>query len=252
MSPSVLVEVCVDSVAGALIAQESGAARVELCADLLEGGTTPSAGTIALACERLAIPVVVLVRPRAGDFLYDATEREILCRDVAAVRRAGAAGVAIGALTADGAIDVEAMRALIDVARPMSVTMHRAFDLTRDRDESLDALLALGVDRVLTSGGAPTAAEGIAVLRALVQRAGDALTILAGGRVTADVAPRLVREAGVREVHVRGAAPVESAMRFRRDDVVFGKAYAPDEYRWMDVSAPRVREVVAAVRSAAS
>jgi copper homeostasis protein len=220
---------------------------VELCAGLVEGGTTPSAGTIALVRERVSLPVVVLVRPRAGDFLYEADELEIMRRDIVAARSLGAAAVAIGVLTPDGRVDAHAMRALVDAARPMPVTMHRAFDLTRHLHESLDVLLALGVDRVLTSGGAPTALAGRETLRALVARAGDALAILAGGRVDASSAQALVRDAGVRELHVRAAATMESAMRFRRDGITFGTPYAPDEYRWREVSEPLVRELVASL-----
>ena len=245
--PNVLVEVCIDSVADAVAAERGGAGRVELCADLVRGGTTPSAGMIAGVCARVRIPVVVLVRPRPGDFLYSADELAVMRRDIEAAKALGAGGVALGVLQADGRVDEEAVRALVVLARPMSVTFHRAFDLARDPAEALDALLALGVDRLLTSGAAPTALEGIDTIAALVRRAGDALAVMAGGRVDAATAPRLASEAGVREVHVRGAEPVESAMRARRDGVVFGKPYTPDEYRWTAVREERVREVVRAV-----
>jgi copper homeostasis protein len=241
---SVLVEVCIDSVADAVAAERGGAGRVELCADLVRGGTTPSAGMIAAVRERVRIPVVVLVRPRPGDFLYSPDELSVMRRDIEAAKALGADGVALGVLQADGRVDVDAMRPLVALARPMSVTVHRAFDLAREAAEALDALLALGVDRLLTSGAAPTALDGIETIAALVRRAGDALAVMAGGRVGADDALRLAREAGVREVHVRPTEPVESAMRFRRDGVPFGKPYTPDEYRWSAVREERVREVV--------
>ena len=244
---NVLVEVCIDSVADAIAAQRGGAGRVELCADLVRGGTTPSAGMIAGVRERVRIPVVVLVRPRPGDFLYSADELAVMRRDIEATKALGADGVALGVLRADGCIDVEAVQGLVALARPMSVTFHRAFDLARDPAEALDALLALGIDRLLTSGAAPTALDGIDTIAALVRRAGNALAVMAGGRIGADDAPRLAREGGVREVHVRGAEPVESAMRFRRDGVLFGKPYTPDEYCWSAVREERVREVVRAL-----
>lgn len=239
-----LLEVCIDSPHDALAAERAGAGRVELCADLVRGGTTPSAGTIAVVRERVSIPVVVLVRPRAGDFRHDADERQVIARDVATAKALGADGVAIGALTTDGRVDAEAMRRWIDLARPMQVTFHRAFDLARDADEALDALLALGVDRLLTSGQAPTALEGAPTIARLVRRAGEALAVMAGGRVTADVAQEIVRATGVRELHARPTMPVASDMTFRRDGVPFGKPYAPDEYAWSAVSEAGVRDIV--------
>lgn len=243
---SVLVEACVDSVESALAAQAGRAGRVELCANLVEGGTTPSAGTIALARERLDVPLFVIVRPRGGDFLYAAEEREVMRRDVELARRMGADGVVVGALTPDGRVDEPVTRMLVDAARPMQVTFHRAFDLARDPHEALDALLALGVDRVLTSGAAPTALEGAGTLAALVRQAGGRLVVLAGGGITEENVSRVVALSGVREVHVRGAVRVESRMRHRRPGIAFGKPYTPDEYSRVVTSAERVRHVVAA------
>ena len=242
----VLVEACVDTVASALAAEAGGAARVELCANLVEGGTTPSAGTIALARERLGIALFVLVRPRGGDFLHDDDEVAVMRRDVDAARRLGADGVVVGALTPDGRVDARAMRVLLDAARPMPVTFHRAFDAARDPDEALDALVALGVDRVLTSGGAASALEGAAALRRLVAQAGGRLAVLAGGGLTADTVGPVVRASGVREVHVRGAERVDGGMRFRRAGVGVGKPYVPDEFSHVVTSAERIRAVVAA------
>ena len=247
-----LVEACVDTVASALAAEAGGAGRVELCANLVEGGTTPSAGTIALARERLAIPLFVLVRPRGGDFLHDADEVETMRRDVEAARRLGADGVVIGALTADGQVDAATTRLLVDAARPMRVTFHRAFDAARDPAEALEALVALGVDRVLTSGGAPSALDGAAALGALVRQAAGRLTILAGGGLTPATVGAVVAASGVREVHVRGAERVDGAMRFRRAGVGVAKPYVPDEFSRVVTSAEQVRAVVAACARAAA
>ena len=244
--PGVLVEACVDTVASALAAEAGGAGRVELCANLVEGGTTPSAGTIALARERLHIPLFVIVRPRGGDFVHDADEVEAMRRDVVAARGLGVDGVVIGALTPDGQVDVAATRLLVEAARPMRVTFHRAFDAARDPAEALEALVALGVDRVLTSGGAASALEGAAALGALVRQAADRLTILAGGGLTAATVGRVVQASGVREVHVRGVERIESPMRFRRAGVGVAKPYTPDEFSRVVTSVDRIREVVAA------
>lgn len=243
---AVLVEACVDTVGSAVAAEVGGAGRVELCAELGEGGTTPGPGTIALARERVRIPLFVLVRPRAGDFLYDADEVEAMRRDVVFARGVGADGVVVGALTADGRVDAGVTRALVDAARPLAVTFHRAFDVARDQDEALDALLALGVDRVLTSGGAPSALAGAPRLAELVRRAGDRLAVLAGGGVRAEHAAALVAAAGVREVHVRGTVPAESAMRYRRPDVTFRRPPPAGEYARAVTSAAEVARVVRA------
>lgn len=239
-----LVEACVDSVASAVAAERGGAGRVELCADLASGGTTPSAGTIALTRERVRIPVFVLVRARDGDFLVDADELETMRRDVLVARRDGADGVVVGALTADGAVDIAAMRALVAAARPMAVTFHRAFDAARDQDEALDVLLSLGVDRVLTSGGAPTARAGANRLAALVRRAAGRIAVLAGGGVRADHVAELVAATGVREVHVRGAAVVESGMRHRRPDVAFRRGPSLGEYERLVTSEAEIARIV--------
>src|ERR1043166_8610519 len=164
-----LVEVCVDSVAGGLAAVAGGAGRLELCTGLVEGGLTPSTGLVATVRERVAVPVHVLIRPRGGDFLYDRDEKTIMLRDIAGAKRLGAAGVVLGALDAGGRVDVEHTRLMVDAARPMAVTFHRAFDLTRSPVEALDALIALGIERVLTSGQAASAEAGRSVLAAMVR-----------------------------------------------------------------------------------
>lgn len=237
-----------DTVASAVAAERGGAHRLELCDDLVEGGTTPSVGMIATVRERVRVPLFVLVRPRGGDFLYDADECSVMRRDIAAARDAGADGVVIGALTRDGRVDRETTRALLEHARPMAVTFHRAFDVTRDLAESLDDLMALGVERVLTSGGAPTAFEGAAMLASLVRQAGDRIAILAGGRIDESNAERIVLASRVRELHIRGTERIESAMRVRRPEIAFGKPYVPDEYVRSVTSADRVAAVIHATR----
>lgn len=220
--PPVLVEACVDSVESALAAEAGGAGRVELCDDLVEGGTTPSAGMIELCSERVGIPVFVIIRPRGGDFLYSDAEFEVMRRDVGRAAALGAGGIVLGLLRPDGSVDVERTRVLVEEARPLPVTFHRAIDVCRDTDEALDALLALGVDRVLTSGGAATAEAGLDVIARMVQRAAGRIAVLAGGGVNEDNVARVVAGTGVREVHVRGTALRPSAMAYRNPAVDFG------------------------------
>jgi copper homeostasis protein len=242
-----LVEACVDSVASAVAAEAGGAGRVELCDNMVEGGTTPSIGAITLARDTLGIPIHVIIRPRGGDFHYGRREIDTMRRDVAAVREAGAAGVVIGALRVDGTVDTGIAARLISEAGPLSVTFHRAFDLARDPIEALDALIALGVNRVLTSGQAPTAPEGAALIADLVRHAAGRIGILPGGGIRAENAAALVAATGVSEIHVRGASTVESAMRARRHGIPMGRAYVPDEYRWEATTSEAIAAVVSAL-----
>jgi copper homeostasis protein len=221
---------------------------VELCADLAQGGTTPSAGTIARCVEALRIPVVVMIRPRGGDFLYDAEELDVMRRDIRMARAFYAGGVACGALRADGTIDADAMRVLMDEAGPLPVTFHRAFDATSDLARSLDALIALGVQRVLTSGGAATAADAMPVIRELVARSGGAIAIMAGGGVRAHNVQQLVEHTGVREVHARIVERLESAMQFRAASLGIVREFVPDAYATDATSLEGVRAIVSALR----
>jgi copper homeostasis protein len=210
---SILLEACVDTVDSAVAAESAGAGRVELCAGLVEGGTTPSAGLIAEVRERTSLPVFVMVRPRGGDFVYGAPDRAVMLRDVAAARAAGAHGIVSGALRRDGAIDEGLTGALVEAAAPLPFTFHRAFDLTPDLSAALDALCAQGVARVLTSGGAERALAGADRIAALVRQSAGRLAILAGGGVRARHAAELVRRTGVGEVHARPTRPVSSPGR---------------------------------------
>ena len=241
-----LIEACVDSVASALAAEDGGASRIELCDALVEGGLTPSAGKIALCCERLKIPVVVLIRPRGGDFLYGDTDTELMVRDIHVAKELGAKGVAIGALKVDGTIDEAKLATLIAAARPMEVVYHRAYDGTPDPFVALETLIKLGVDRVLTSGQGKTAIDGILVLEALVTAAKGRITILAGGGVDETNAPRLVTAARVQELHIRGTTAVMSQMTYKHPGFDLTKPLMPDNLRAVTDS-KRVQAVVEAV-----
>jgi copper homeostasis protein len=213
MTGPVKVEICVGDVASALAAADGGAHRVELCNNLAVGGTTPSAGTIAASCGRLSIPVHVLIRPRAGDFVYSEQEIAVMRHDIEVAKSLGAAGVVLGVLTPEGAIDRGQSEALISLARPLSITFHKAFDQTRAPLEALDTLIDMGVERVLTSGGCPTALEGVEMLAQLVDRARANITIMAGGRLDIANLETVIRCGRVSEVHLGSAAsrPIEGA-----------------------------------------
>jgi copper homeostasis protein len=232
------VEICVGDLRSALEAGEGGADRVELCDRLEVGGTTPGPGTIAEACRMLAIPVHVLVRPRAGDFAPDDAELAAMRHDIEAAKRLGAAGVVFGVLRNDGTIDRESTARLADLARPMSVTFHKAFDQTPDLDASLDVLAGLGVDRVLTSGGRPSAIEGADTLARLIARAGDRIGVIVAGRLTVENLPSIVRRTLAREVHLGSAAV---------DLIQSPAAFAPPDgssLDWQGVRADKVRAIM--------
>jgi copper homeostasis protein len=203
---SVCIEVAVDSLPAALLASKAGAGRLELCASLDSGGVTPSLGLLAGVLEQVTLPVMVLVRPRSGDFVYGAGERRVVQRDIRSLLGAGAAGVVVGALDAHGDLDFEAMRAWLDAAEGAPLTFHRAFDCTSEPLRTHGQLVELGVQRVLTSGGAARVIDGLPMLVTLASRVGSEGygTILpAGGLRSQDVA-RVVDATGVREVHTSG------------------------------------------------
>ena len=246
----VIVEACVDAIDAAMEAEWGGADRIELCGELLQGGVTPSHGLIEAVWDQLSIPLFVLIRPRTGDFLYTADELDVMERDIRIARSLHVDGIVAGALTTDGDVDVAAMRCILDAARPMEVTFHRAFDFTRDQDAALDTLLDLEVDRVLTSGGAATALQGAECLARLNLRAGSELTVMAGGAITSSNVAEIVRRSGVREVHLRAAERVPSAMKHRRRDSLLTRRPPPSDDERVVTRQAIVREVREAIADA--
>ncbi|MBK5196181.1 MAG: copper homeostasis protein CutC [Proteiniphilum sp.] len=242
------LEICANSVASCLEAQKGGAYRVELCAAIPEGGTTPSYGDIALARELLEIKLNVIIRPRGGDFLYSALEHKIMLKDIENARKLGADGVVIGCLTAEGEVDMQRNRELIDAAEGMSVTFHRAFDMCRDPFESLEKIISLGCDRILTSGLQPRAEQDIGLLKQLVVKAGERIIIMPGSGVNAQNITRIARESGAREFHLSARKPVESGMMYRNPNVKMGGgAVVIDEYTQQVTAAEIVRSTLLAL-----
>ena len=199
----ILIEAAVESVDDARAAVAGGANRLELCADLDAGGTTPERSLIVEVLASVDVPVVVMIRPRAGDFVYSRDEVDRMRREVALAVVLGAAGVVLGALTPDREIDATAMRELIRAAHGLPVTFHRAIDESADILASIDALRSLGVSRVLSSGGAAAAVDGADTIAAMVGRAAGSMSVVAGGGVRWYNVVELVRRSGVREVHAR-------------------------------------------------
>ena len=245
----ILVEACVDSVDSSIAAERGGARRIELCDALFDGRTTPSAGMIAACREAVSIPVFVMIRPRGGGFIYSDRERDVMRRDIIAARKLGADGFAIGGLRSDGTIDVDLVRDLIDAAGGLPVTFHRAFDFTPDLTASLETLIGAGVNRVLTSGGAPTALEGAKQIAELVRKGGSRLTVIAGGGIRDHNVADLIATSSVREVHVRLTRPVSGAEIQPERDLRIRKPLPEDEGTWEETDESRVRAFVTTVES---
>jgi copper homeostasis protein len=240
--PPVKVEICVSDVASAVAASAGGADRVELCDNLAVGGTTPSAGAIAETCRRLSIPVNVLIRPRAGDFVYSELELTVMRHDIEVAKALGAAGIVVGVLTAERTIDRDQLAALAALSRPLGLTFHKAFDQVHDPLRALDTLIAVGIDRVLTSGGQSTVLEGVEALAALVDRAHRRLAIMAGGRLDAASLAQVIRHGEVDEVHLGSA--VSETIPGATPPVPGNGSHAS----WQRVDARRVASIVALVR----
>ena len=208
MSNPVSIEICVDSLASALAAEQGGAQRVELCAGLSEGGVTPSAGLIESVRAKIRIGLHVMIRPRGGDFRYSAGEFDTMRRDIRFAKQVGANGVVFGILTSAGEVDVKRTRELVELARPLNVTFHRAFDVSSDLFKALEDVCQTGADRILTSGGAQTACEAIPTIAALVQAAKGRISIMACGGIRAHNAAGIIEQTGVREIHSGVRRPV--------------------------------------------
>ncbi len=225
-----LLEVCVDSFASAFNAQQGGAARIELCSSLSEGGLTPSYGLIEVVRQQLSIDVFVLIRPRRGDFLYRREELEIIKKDIAAAKRLGANGVVLGVLKKDGRVDVEQMQQLIALAHPLPITFHRAFDVTPDPYQALDDLLQLGIPRLLTSGQQATALQGAGLICKLIQQAGKSMVIMPGSGVDEGNITTLMAATGAHEYHASARGKVQSSMAYQRKELYMAAGQGLSEY----------------------
>ncbi|MDR3693584.1 copper homeostasis protein CutC [Mucilaginibacter sp.] len=245
MKSPVLLEVCANSVASALSAQEGGAYRVELCENLYEGGTTPSYGEIQIARKLLQIKLYVLIRPRGGDFLYSDIEYDIMTADVNYCIEAGCDGIVIGLLNADGTIDKGRCETLIRMAKTkgLGVTFHRAFDMCADMDQALEDIIELGCERILTSGGKSTAMEGANILAHLIKKANGRITIMPGSGVSEKNAADLVEFTGAKEIHSSARVRVQSKMEYKNDHIVMGDNYG-DEFVYDQSDVTRVKAIL--------
>lgn len=243
-----IIEVCANSAASCVTAEQGGAARVELCSGIPEGGTTPSYGEMVTARRAIGIQMNVIIRPRGGDFLYTPAEMQAMLLDIEAAKAAGADGVVFGCLRADGTIDIERNRQLKEAAGTLSTTFHRAFDVCRDPFTALEEIIALGFDRILTSGQEASAPQGAALIAELVRRANGRIIIMPGCGVNEHNVAELARTTGAQEFHMSARHRIESGMVYRNDRVSMGGTVTVEEFA-RDLTDPqRVAKSIEALR----
>lgn len=245
MNNPVTVEICVDSIESAMAADNGGAHRVELCSNLAEGGTTPSTGLVESVRKKIGASLYVLVRPRPGDFCYSEDEFEVMKRDVLAAKRLGAEGVVIGILKEDGRVDVQRTQCLVELAKPLGTTFHRAFDMSAELSAALEDVIDAGVDRILTSGGEQKAEDSLATIANLVTAAENRTKIMVGGGIRPTNVRRVLAETRAREIHANLGSAAASPMLYRNERISMG-VIKGREYERIVVSAESVRELVEA------
>lgn len=242
-----VIEIAVDSTESARAAEQGGAQRIELCSALREGGLTSSLGLVRTVRSACTIALFTIIRPRGGDFLYTADEFRAMQEDIRIMGKEGVDGVVFGLLTPDGQVDKERTRALVELARPMEVTFHRALDMTSDPEGALEDVIACGVQRVLTSGGASSAWAGRKRLQTMVQQAAKRTTIVVGGGVRPAQISRLMASTGATEFHSSMRRMMPSPMRYQAKKLNLGEP-GMDEFSRNLVLADEVRELLAATR----
>lgn len=222
MKKMITLELCLESVDSVIAAERGGAQRVELCSNLLEGGTTPSAGTIRAAREHARLGINVMIRPRGGDFLYTDAEFESMRHDIQTAKELGADGIVLGLLRADGTVDAERTRQLVELASPLPVTFHRAIDVSRDLLQALEDVISTGAARVLTSGGQPSVVDGAATVAKMVAAARDRIIVMPGCGIRAENVLSVIEATGAHEVHIALEEEMQSGMQFRKAEIPMG------------------------------
>ncbi len=238
------LEICCYSIESALIAEKAGAHRVELCDNYLEGGTTPSHATIKQAIQLLDIPVNVIIRPRGGAFLYSDIEYKIIKNDVIVAKELNANGVVVGFLNEDGSIDEQKTNEIVELAKPMEVTFHRAFDMCKEPTVALKQLIKAGVKRILTSGQKNKAIDGIELLAKLVTQAGDDIIIMPGSGVNATNISELIEKTQASEYHSSAKSFEKSKMKYFHNNVNMGGSKNLDEFSKITVDAQKVKAIL--------
>lgn len=236
-------EIVVYNIESALKAQEGGADRIELCDNPGEGGTTPSLGTVEVVRQNITMDVYVMLRPRGGDFCYSSYEFHTMKRDLLQCQRLSVDGFVFGILLPDGTIDKRRCKELIDKAKPLSATCHRAFDMTRDPFQALEDCIEVGFKRILTSGHQPKAGEGVELIRQLVEKAGNRISIMAGSGVNEKTVVEIVSKSSVKEIHFSATAFRKSPMTFQNQKIAAMGEEGANEFQLRTVDPDRVRKI---------
>lgn len=240
---SIKIEICAFSFESCLAAENSGANRIELCGSMYEGGTTPSAGLIQLVKQRINIEIHAMIRPRGGDFCYSEDEISVMQADILMAKELGCEGIVLGILQPNGQVNIAETKALVDLAKPMQVTFHRAIDMTSDYLKALEDIIETGCDRILTSGQKNTAIEGIKAIENLVKQAGGRIQIMAGSGVNANNAQMIIY-AGVNALHLTGQSIRDSEMVYRKEGITMGGLPRVQEYKIIYSDFKKIRAVV--------
>jgi copper homeostasis protein len=243
---SIKIEVCAFSLESCLAAEKGGANRIELCGSMYEGGTTPSAGLIQIAKQRVNIQIHAMIRPRGGDFCYSDDEIFVMQADIRMAKVLGCEGIVLGVLQPNGQVNITQTKALVALAKPMQVTFHRAIDMTPDYSKALEDIIETGCDRILTSGQKNTATEGIEAIENLVKQANGRIEIMAGSGINADNAQTLIHT-GVNALHLTGKASRESEMIYRKAGIAMGGLSEVPEYEIVYSDFEKIRAVVECV-----
>src|SRR6478735_9782657 len=237
------LEIVVYNIESALKAQEGGADRIELCDNPAEGGTTPSFGTIEIVRGNVSLDVFVMIRPRGGDFCYTSWEFDCMKRDVWQCQKASVDGVVFGILTPDGRIDKTRCKELIDKARPLKVTCHRAFDMTSDPFQALEDCIEIGFDRILTAGQQAKAVDGVNLIQELIQKANGRISIMPGSGVNENTVEEIVSKTGATEIHFSATTFHESKMQYRNQAIAGMGSNEGSEFKLQSVDAARVKKM---------
>lgn len=237
------MEVCVESVQSAINAESGGAIRLELCTNLSEGGTTPSVGLLQVIKEKCRLPVMAMLRPRGGDFIYTDDELEVIRKDLLALKQSGADGFVLGILKTDGTVDENKCHDLVELAKPLPVTFHRAIDMTCDLTEAMEAVIRCQCCRILTSGGYATAEKGIDNIKMMIQQAAGRISVMPGSGITCENLQKILEVSGATEFHGSARVTRESVMTYRRPDVQMGSS-SGKEYTYKVTDEEVVKKMV--------
>jgi len=238
-----ILEICIDSVESGIISERAGADRVELCDNLYEGGTTPGPGTIRMARKELNLAINLMIRPRGGDFLYTDIEFNIIKEDIKVAKEEGIDGIVSGILTADGRIDISRTTELVELASPLPLTFHRAFDMTSDPYAAMEDIIKCGAKRILTSGHSNLVIDSIKLIKELIQNAGERIILMPGSGINENNIAGIINETGATELHLTGRRTVNSKMRFTKDNIYMGGLAEIPEFSRKIADESRIKKI---------